>query len=166
MQFRMKAVNDLSRGVGIILERNQKAAAAHWHVDDDRINHDRAPPIFTPKAVIKDLDTSIRYRRLLTATKYGSAEDGGDAGHAYMVEILEHCRAVLVFARQVAKVVWKDHQQKNISKGEHGDDCDHASGSHHGCPPVSAGRSAHGKYGRRKRLQFRRSLAATRRRWP
>ena len=135
MGRRFQAVNDLRKGADWVLEQtihhSMVAVDANHHNDNDKNNHDRASHnptkhhhnttiVVAPKDILDDLDTSIRYRQLLTAERYPGTQ--GDRGHEYMIGILKHCRSVLSVARRMARSAALAHRERQEQEQEQEED--------------------------------------------
>jgi hypothetical protein len=106
-------VDDLSKGVQQLLNQNKKAFEAE----------ESCPMVvIAPLGIMENLTTSIKYRELMSETKYGNQQgdndDGhvGDVGRKYMIETLKYCRQMLRVSRRVARVAIKDAANKNNDK--------------------------------------------------
>lgn len=105
----VESVSGLSRAADHILEHNTKVLME---------NLPETEVIAAPSSVLRALRTSIRNRKMFTQKFVG----GGDAGHRYIVELLEYCHGILKFSRQVAHVLSPDHNA--VDKEELGDEAD------------------------------------------
>jgi hypothetical protein len=121
----MKTVDHLEKGAKLILERKEERLEIQSLI----------LPIVVPPEVMGHLSTSIKYRELLTATKYDDANDGdgdnGDDGHRYMIKVLRYCRSVLKFSRQVARVALRDVTTTKSKTATENDESDWIRGRFH-----------------------------------
>ena len=105
---RVDRVSDLNEGADDILQNNIDL----FQAENTDPHKDLIVP--TPR-VLEELATSIRYRKIFTSGRY---QDGGDEGHRFMLETLEHCHTVLKFSRKVARVALSQFKNKNAQGKE------------------------------------------------
>ena len=98
--FRLVTIQDFKRGADHVMEQSLLGLQQQKQQGLSRNNSKRRSNsrIMIDESILESLGTSIRYRKA-QARKYNC----NDAGHAYMIAVLEYCRDVLYLANDVTR---------------------------------------------------------------